>query len=113
MVTGNGHTNLTLELDTETAGLEVSDCVIGPSGTSACAPYSGGLIKISWASTRQFTSSYSGQSQSKYTNFSAHANYHQEMSSATVTANIMGTQYSDAGSQLGNGHDGELIMTKP
>lgn len=113
MVSGDGRTDLTLDLDTEAAGLSVNYCVADAAGNFTCSPYSGGVLKISWKTTRQFSSSYSGQSQSKYANFTAHSNYHQEMSSATVTANILGTQFSDAGSQLGRGHDGGVLITKP
>jgi hypothetical protein len=113
MVSGDGHNHLSLKLDTDVARIPVSFCIMDGSGNYACSPYSGGIINISWTTTKQFSSRASGQYTNTYANFTVHNNYHSEMSSATVEADILGTQYSDAGSALGNGHDGAVTITKP
>jgi hypothetical protein len=113
MVSGDGHNRLTLKLDTEAAGMPVNYCVVEVSGNYSCSPYSGGVIDISWTVTRQFSTKATGQYSNTYANFTAHNTYRSEMSSATVQANIFGTQYSDAGSELGTGHEGGVTITKP
>ncbi|SRR6266403_1488210 len=114
MVSGNGNTNLTLTLDTNAAGLQVNYCVADQFYNWTCSPYSGGVMSITWQTTKQYSSSGTGQQTMTFPNFTARTNFNSTTSSAVVQANIFGTVYADAGySELGSGHNGGLTITKP
>ncbi len=114
MVSGNGNTNLTLNLDTNAAGLQVNYCVADQFYNWTCSPYSGGVMTVTWQTTKKYSTSGTGQQTMTFPNFTAHTNFSTSNSSAAVQAAIFGTVYADAGySELGSGHNGGVTITKP
>src|SRR5205807_8473609 len=55
MVSGNGQTGLTLNLDTNAAGMVLQYCVADQFLNYTCSPYPGGVMNISWTPTKYFT----------------------------------------------------------
>lgn len=113
MVSGNGQTSLTLNLDTNAAALSTQYCVADAFLNYTCSPYASGVINITWTPTKTFTTS--GTLQSKQTSPVLTIQYHVsgDSSSAVVQANVFGQQYADAGySQLGSDHVGQLAVTE-
>ena len=113
MVSGNGNTNLTLNLDTNAAGLQVQYCVTDQNYKTTCTPYSGGVINITWQTTSLFSQHLVQQNDNTIGPLKVHLNLQSDMSSATAQANAFGTQFSDTFAQLGTAHQGTITVTKP
>ena len=115
MVSGNGQSNLVLNLDTNAAGLDVKYCVIDQNFNHTCTPYAGGVMNVTWQKTGQYTNSNTGINTMTFTNFTVKSNFNSTTSSATAQGTIFGTQYSPGGdlTQLGTGHNGGIEIDKP
>lgn len=112
-VSGNGITSLTLNLDTNAAGLDVQYCVADAFLNYTCNPYAGGVMNITWTPTKTFSGS--GTSVDQGTSGTLKIQYHTNggYSSANTQSDIFGQQYTDTGfSQLGNVHSGQISITK-
>ncbi len=57
MVSGNGQTSLTLNLDTNTAGLQLQYCVADQFLNYTCSAYAGGMMNVTWTPTKAYSSS--------------------------------------------------------
>jgi hypothetical protein len=112
MVSGNGNNNLTLNLDTNAAGLQVQYCVTDQNYNTTCSPFSGGVITVNWQTTALFGQHYTAQNQTKIATLTVHNNTQNDVSSATAQSNAFGTQFSDSFAQLGTAHQGTIEITK-
>jgi hypothetical protein len=115
MVSGNGQSNLVLNLDTNAAGLDVEYCVIDQNFNHTCTPYAGGIMNVTWQKTGQYTNTNTGINTMTFTNFTVKTNFRNTTSSATAQGTIFGTQYGPGGdfTQLGTGHNGGIEIDKP
>jgi hypothetical protein len=112
-VSGNGQTSLTLNLDTNAAGLQLQYCVADQFLNWTCSPYSGGIINVSWTPTRVSSQSGTFVNQIKFPAFTIQDTDSGSSSSAVVQASFFGQQYADAGgSQLGSSHTGQIVVTR-
>ncbi len=112
MVSGNGQTSLTLNLDTNAAGLQLQYCVADQFLNYTCSPYAGGVMTVTWTPTKSFTSSGTVVDQMTSPTFTLQFNVSGSGSSAVVQANVFGQQYADAGSsQIGTDHVGQISYT--
>lgn len=113
MISGNGNNNLTLNLDTNAAGLQVQSCVSDQFGNFTCSTSPGGIVNVNWQTTSLFNNSITAQNQETFGLFTIHFNMQSDNSSALAQVNAFGTQYTDSGSQLGTAHQGSVSVTKP
>lgn len=113
MVSGNGNSSLTLNLDTNAAGLQVTYCVADQSYNYTCTPYSGGVLTVNWQTTSFFSQHIVAQNQQTYGPYTLHTNTQSDMSSATAQSNAFGAQFSDQFASLGTSHQGTVSITKP
>ena len=112
MVSGNGNTSLTLNLDTNAAGLDVQYCVADAFLNYTCSPFAGGVMNITWTPTKVYNLSGTSINQIAAPGFTVQYNLSGDGSSATVQANVFGQQYADAGySQISTDHVGQLSVT--
>jgi hypothetical protein len=114
-VSGNGQSNLVLNLDTNAAGLDLEYCVIDQNFNHTCTPYAGGIMNVTWQKTGQYTNTNTGINTMTFTNFTVKTNFRNTTSSATAQGTIFGTQYTPGGDfrQLGTGHNGGIEIDKP
>jgi hypothetical protein len=112
MVSGNGNNNLTLNLDTNAAGLQLQYCVTDQNYNTSCTPFSGGVITVNWQTTPLFGQHYTAQNQTRLSTLTVHYNTQNDVSSATAQSNAFGTQFSDSFAQLGTAHQGTIEITK-
>ena len=114
MVSGNGQTGLTLNLDTNAAGMVLQYCVADQFLNYTCSPYPGGVMNISWTPTKYFTTTGTVIDQQTSGPFRLQYQVSGSSSSAAVQATIFGQQYADAGdSQIGTDHAGQISFTQP
>jgi hypothetical protein len=113
MVSGNGQTSLSLNLDTNAAGLQLQYCVADAFLNYTCTPYAGGIITVTWTPTKTYTESGTTQSNSSSPTYSSQYHVNGDTSSATVQATYFGQQYTDDGSQIGSDHVGTISVTTP
>lgn len=113
MISGNGQNNLTLNLDTNAAGLQAQYCVADQYYNYTCTPYSGGLITVNWNTTNLFSQHIADQQQQTYGPYTVHFNTQSDMSSANAQSNAFGEQFSDQFGSLGTSHQGTVSITKP
>lgn len=113
MISGNENNNLTLDLDTNAAGLQVQECVADQNFNFTCTPFSGGVITVNWQATSLFTNHIVQQNQNTFGPVTVHNNSQSDVSSATAQSNAFGTQFVDPFAQLGNTHQGTVEITKP
>ncbi len=114
MVSGNGITSLTLNLDTNAAGLDAQYCVADAFDNFTCTPFSGGVMNITWTPTKTFSGSGTTVDQGTSGPLKLQFNISGDFSSANTESNIFGQQYLDTGfSQLGNVHSGQIAITQP
>jgi hypothetical protein len=113
MISGNGQTSLTLNLDTNAAGLGVQYCNVDSfADFYNCAPYAG-VMNITWTPTKTFTTSGTVQDKQTSSGFTLQFHITGDDSSAVVQANIFGQQYTDSGqSQIGTEHVGQISFTQ-
>lgn len=113
MISGNQNNNLTLNLDTNAAGLQVQYCVADQYYNYTCTPYSGGVITVNWQTTSLFTNHIVQQQQNTYGPNTVHLNAQSDVSSANAQSNAFGTLFSDPFAQLGTSHQGTISITHP
>lgn len=114
MVSGNANTSLTLNLDTNAAGMALQYCVADQFLNYTCSPYAGGVMNVSWTPTKFYTSEATTLDQQTSGPFRLQYHVSGSTSSAVVQANIFGQQYADAGySQIGTDHVGQISFTQP
>jgi len=113
MISGNQNNNLTLNLDTNSAGLQVQYCVADQYYNYTCTPYSGGVITVNWQTTSRFSNHIVSQQQNTYGPNTVHVNAQSDVSSATAQSDAFGTQFSDPFAQFGTTHQGTISITHP
>ena len=113
MLSGNGNNNLTLNLDTNAAGLQVQYCVTDQNYNTTCTPYSGGMITVNWRTTSLYSNHTVQQGDNTLGTVTVHFNTQSDVSSATAQSNAFGTQFSDSFAQFGTAHQGTVSITKP
>jgi hypothetical protein len=114
MVSGNGQTSLTLNLDTNAAGMALQYCVADQFLNYTCTPYAGGVMNVSWTPTKYYTSKGTVVDQQTSGSFRLQYQVSGSTSSALVQATVFGQQYADAGnSQIGTDHVGQISFTQP
>jgi hypothetical protein len=111
-VSGNGQNSLTLNLDTNAAGLQLQFCVADQFLNWTCSPYPGGIINVTWSPTRISSQSGTFVNQMTFPTYKIQDTDSGNSSSAVVQASFFGQQYADAGgSQLGSNHAGQIVVT--
>ncbi len=113
MVSGNGQNNLTLNLDTNAAGLQVQYCVADQYYNYTCTPYTGGVITVNWKTSTLFSNHIVQRQQNTLGPLKVNFNLQSDLSSATAQSNAFGIQFSDSFAQLGTAHQGTVSVTKP
>ena len=113
MLSGNGKNSLTLNLDTNAAGLQVQYCVADQNFNYTCTPYSGGVITVTWQTTNLFSDHYLQQTKNTLGPVTVHLNLYRDVFSATAQSNAFGIQFTDPFAQLGIGHDGTVEIDHP
>lgn len=113
MVSGNGQTSLSVNLDTNAAGLDVQYCVYDSFENATCTPYAGGIMNVTWTPTKTYTFHGNVEDQGTSSAFTLDYHVNGDGSSAVATANLFGQQYTDAGeSQIGTDHVGQISFTQ-
>lgn len=113
MVSGNGITSLTLNLDTNAAGLNVQFCVADQSLNFTCSPFAGGTMDISWTPTKSFSGSGTTEDSGTSGTMTIKSHTSGDFSSAVTQSTVFGQQYADTGqSQIGNVHAGQITITR-
>jgi len=113
MITGNGNSSLTLNLDTNAAGLDVQFCVGDQSLNFTCSPFSGGIMDITWTPTKTFSGSGTTVDSGTTGTMTIKTNTNGDFSSAVTQSMVFGQQYTDSGqSQLGNVHAGQITISR-
>ena len=113
MVSGNGNTSLTLNLDTNAAGLDVQYCVADAFLNFTCSSFAGGAMDITWTPTKTFSGNGTTTDQQTTGTMRIQFNINGSFSSATTQSNVFGQQYTDSGqSQIGNVHSGQIAITQ-
>ena len=110
MISGTGHSNLALNLDTAAAGLQVQYCVTDQSYNTTCTPYSGGVITVSWQATNLVDNHIAQQNSVTTPAFTQHFNLQSDTTSATAQSNAFGMLFSDQLAQLGTAHQGGVSI---
>ncbi len=113
MISGNQNNNLTLNLDTNAAGLQVQYCVADQNFNFTCTPFPGGVITVNWQTTGLFNNHIVQQQQNTFGPTTVHVNAQSDVSSATAQSNAFGTQFLDPFAQLGTAHNGTVSITHP
>jgi hypothetical protein len=113
MISGDGKNSLTLNLNTNAAGMQVQYCVGDQYYNYTCTPYSGGVITVTWQTTNAFSNQYVQQTKNTFGPVTVHLNLYRDVFSATAQSNAFGMQFTDPFAQLGTGHDGTVEIDQP
>lgn len=113
MISGNGQNNLTLNLNTNAAGIDVQYCVADQYYNYTCTPYSGGVLTVTWQTTNLYSNHIVQNQSNTYGPFTVKSTQTTDTSSATAQTNAFGTQFTDPGAQLGTGHNGTVEIDHP